>query len=121
MGSLIQKDKNYCFICGGGGLLEKHHVFNGSSNRQKSEKDSMYIFLHRPCHEYLHRNELKDCELKAYCQVIWQSHFGTEEDFIKRYGKSYIARLEYLKGNCNADQGCNYGDPYEISENEGKR
>lgn len=68
---------------------------NGTANRKKSEEDGLKVYVHKVCHDYIHEHELTDLNLKARCQKIWQEYYGkSESDFIKRYGKSYIAKFE---------------------------
>lgn len=68
---------------------------NGTSNRKKSEEDGLKVYVHRTCHDWIHRHELSDLNLKAKGQRIWQEYYNkSESDFIKRYGKSYIAKFE---------------------------
>ena len=100
MESIIQKDKDICYLCGKYGAGDVHHIFNGAANRSKSEEDRMKVYLHRVCHDWIHRHEMSDLNLKAKAQRIWCEHYGkSEEDFIKRYGKSYIARYEDFGGS----------------------
>ena len=95
MKSIIQNSKDYCYLCGKSGQLEEHHVFNGTANRSKSEEDGMKVYIHRVCHNWIHRHEMSDLNLKSRCQKIWQEYYNkTEEDFIKRYGKSYIEKFK---------------------------
>ena len=89
--SIIQQDNSYCYVCGKGGNLECHHVFNGTANRKKSDDDGAYIYVHHTCHMWLHNHPISNKTIKARCQKIWQEHYNkTTNDFIKRYGKSYI-------------------------------
>lgn len=104
MKSILQSDKSVCYVCGRYGANNEHHIYNGY-NRKKSEKDGMKVYLHATCHDYIHTNEFADLMLKAKCQVKWQEYYNkTKEDFIKRYGKSYIDRLiEWRKQNDKKD------------------
>ena len=101
MESIISDNRQICYLCGKYGTTEAHHIFNGTANRSKSEEDGMKVYLHRVCHRWLHEHEMSDLNLKAKAQRIWMEHYGkTEDDFIKRYGVNYIAKLdERLKRN----------------------
>ena len=95
MKSIIQDNKEICYICGRYGAKHEHHVFNGTANRKKSEEDGMKVYLHPCCHDWIHRHELSDLNLKAKCQKIWQEHYKkSTNDFIDRYGISYIDKFE---------------------------
>ncbi len=77
---------------------ERHEVFEGrTSNREKSIKDGLVIFLspdqHRNSKTSIHQDPRnpKWVEVKKIAQKRWQEYYSkTTEDFIKRYGKSYI-------------------------------
>lgn len=89
MKSVIQKDCSKCFVCGKGGELHPHHIFN-SSYKKKSEEDGYIIFVHNiPCHQKIHSKSGEAKYYKMYAQKDYEkSH--TREEFIKRYGKSYL-------------------------------
>lgn len=98
MESIIQQDKQHCFICGmNAGLepLDCHHVYGGS-NRSKSEKYGLKVYIHHSkCHIFgkdsVHRNGEVNKALKAMVQNIAMRHYGwTVEDFREIFGKSYI-------------------------------
>lgn len=98
MDSIIQKDKERCFLCGMIGYvdpLDKHHVYYGSL-RSKSERYGLTIYLHHDrCHIYgdqaVHKNAKIDRKIKKYVQKVAMSHYGwTTEDFIKLFGKNYL-------------------------------
>lgn len=95
MKSIIQTNKDYCYLCGKTGSLEEHHIFNGTANRKKSEEDGMKVYVHSVCHRWIHEHEISDLNLKSRCQKIWQYHYKkSTEDFIERYGISYIDKFE---------------------------
>lgn len=95
--------KGECFICGRGGYTEKHHVFGGTSRRNKSDKDDLTVYLCFECHrgtkgahgrdgkpvqDFLHR------EAQEYLEdsMIKQGYTPEEAraQFIKKYIKSYL-------------------------------
>lgn len=95
--SIIQDNKEICFVCKRYiyGKIDPHHIFNGSANRKKSDEDKMIIYTHRICHEQIHNNEKLDLKIKAFAQNKWQEYYRkSREDFIKRYGISYIDKYE---------------------------
>jgi len=40
--------------------------------------------------EGIHFNAKRDLALKKYTQDVWEGRFGTREDFIRTFGKSYL-------------------------------
>lgn len=78
--------------------------FNGShrheclfgKNRQKSIEDGLVVFLTQEQHEGTNGVHGKnghefDLELKRVAQKTWCDYYNkTKEDFIKRYGRSYL-------------------------------
>lgn len=104
MKSIIQGDKEICYLCGKYGAKHEHHIFNGTANRKKSEEDGMKVYLHPVCHDWIHTHELSDLNLKAKAQRIWQDHYKkSKQEFIDRYGKSYIDKFEEWR-NRNVDK-----------------
>lgn len=98
MKSIIQTDKEHCFICKMNSNLEpldEHHVFGGS-NRKLSEKYGLKVYLHHSrCHIFgkgsVHQNAEINRMLKSIVQKRAMRHYGwTVEDFIKIFGKSYL-------------------------------
>jgi hypothetical protein len=96
--SIIQADKEKCFICGMRGnfdTLDEHHVFFGI-NRKNSEKYGLKVYLHHnKCHIFgkyaVHQNAEVCRALQAKIQEIAMEHFGwTEDDFRRIFGKSYL-------------------------------
>ena len=80
--------------------LEKHHVIYGMGNRrQLSEKYGLTVMLCRYHHqgninghnEAIHNNPDKtyDLRLKREAQRAWEKKYGSREDFIAVFGKSY--------------------------------
>lgn len=98
MESIIQKDKSHCFICGMNTNLEPldcHHVF-GASNRNKSEKYGLKVYIHHSkCHIFgensVHRNAKVDRALKTLAQKKAMKHYGWSiEEFREIFRKNYI-------------------------------
>lgn len=96
--SIIQKDKTHCFLCGrngNGDPLEKHHCIYGTSNRKHSDDDGLVVWLcgnrcHRNGEYAVHNNRKTSENLKQIAQLAWEANYGTREQFIQRYGKSWI-------------------------------
>lgn len=95
MNSIIQGDKEHCFLCGGNGGywgLDEHHVYSGA-NRRLSEKYGLKVYL---CHDKCHLNGVhKDIRTARTIQAVVQRramqyyHWDIEQ-FIKIFGKNYL-------------------------------
>ncbi len=96
--SIVQKKTDECFLCGRNGAadrLECHHIFFGAANRRLSDEDGLTVYLcgnrcHRAGIHAVHRCKETDAFLKEEAQMAWEQVYGTRDDFIKRYGKSYL-------------------------------
>lgn len=93
MKSIIQTEKE-CFFCKTTLNLHRHHVFGGTGNRKISDQDGCVVYLcadHHTGAQGVHTHREKDLELKRICQRAWmEKNNKTIEDFISRYGKSYL-------------------------------
>lgn len=91
--SLLQTAK-VCYRCGTDQNLHLHHIFYGTANRKLSDADGCVVYLcmkHHTGAAGVHSNRKVDFTLKKRCQIAWQEKYNkTTEDFIKRYGKSYL-------------------------------
>lgn len=92
MKSILQNKKE-CFRCGNTLDLHKHHVFEGVANRKKSESDGLTIYLcgkhHNLSNDGIHFDKTFDLVVKKFAQKKYEES-STREDFIKRYGRSYL-------------------------------
>lgn len=90
--SIFTDDMDHCMYTGASNV-ERHHVFGGY-NRSRSEK---YGFV-APLRVDLHPNGVHagktatsiDTELKMMCQKYYEAHYGSREDFIKEFNKSWL-------------------------------
>ena len=98
MKSIIQEDKERCYLCGMNAYfepLDEHHVFGGA-NRKLSEKYGLKVYLHHSrCHIFhktaVHQNAAINNALKAKVQGIAMEHYGWDTaEFIKIFGKNYL-------------------------------
>lgn len=95
--SIIQTDRDYCFICGRNARaeywgLDEHHCFFGAS-RSKSEQYGLKVYIcHDRCHlNGVHKNAELDRELKAKAQAIAMEYYGWDTNqFIEIFGKNYL-------------------------------
>ena len=82
-----------CFICGQY-PTERHEAFFGRRNRQKAIDDDLTVYLCKRCHRGttgVHGKKGKEVNLmlKKLSQEEYEKTH-TREDFIARYGKSYL-------------------------------
>ena len=84
-------NENLCYICGAYNPTDTHHVLSGTANRKKSDEDGLTVKLCRSCHRNIHDiGGKQERILKQAAQWCWEQEYGSREDFIKRYGKSWI-------------------------------
>ena len=98
MRSIVSRD-DCCFICAEVYKkyvwtdTEEHHVFFGTGKRELSDEDGLTVRLckahHREGPEAAHKNHLADMYLKVVAQAKYEETH-TREEFMKRYGKSYL-------------------------------
>ncbi len=95
-------DYNRCFLCGANGAedpLDRHHIFGGS-NRKKSEKYGLVVYLcHNRCHIFgryaVHNNAETMQELHEYGQrKAMQENGWSIEAFRTEFGKNYLMEEE---------------------------
>lgn len=72
----------------------KHHVFGGS-NRKRSEKDGLFIYLTPEMHNMSDKGIHYNSDFMDYAhrvgQQAWQDYYNkSKDDFIKEYGKNYL-------------------------------
>lgn len=83
--------KGSCVGCGSP-YTETHHIFMGTSRRQKSDDYGLTVPLCRKCHNELHRhpNDGMDLMLKQEAQKYFEEHYGGREKFREVFGKSWL-------------------------------
>lgn len=90
--SVFTDDLDHCMFTGYA-PVERHHIFGGS-NRNNSEIRGFIA----PLRPDLHPNgvfagkdaKAIDLRLKTMAQEYYESHYGTREQFIKEFGRSYL-------------------------------
>ena len=87
--SIIDNERR-CHICGSTDNLHKHHVIYGWANRKLSDEDGLWLYLCMECHMNLHDYGIHNRDLQIEAEEKWIQTYGTEEEFRKRYGKSYF-------------------------------
>lgn len=92
MKSIIQTNKDECYLCGGR-ASEEHHVLK-ASNRKWSEKYGLKVYLCPMCHRIgkhaVHNDRETDLRLIRTAQKIFELQVGTREDFMRIFGRNYL-------------------------------
>jgi len=93
MNTVLQSAKE-CYVCGTTYNLHSHHVLYGTSNRKKSEKYGQKVWLcayhHNMSNDGVHFNKALDLRLKTMAQEYYEEHYGSREEFIREFSKSYL-------------------------------
>jgi hypothetical protein len=101
MKSIIQADREHCFICGRNSHadyfgLEEHHVFEGHGRKAISERYGLKVYIcgdrcHRNGKDSVHKNAKVNRAVKKVVQKRAMQYYGwTVEDFIEILGRNYI-------------------------------
>lgn len=82
---------NACVVCGFS-PVDIHHCIPGVANRKVSDKYNLVIPLCRKHHREMHDkpNQGLDLFWKQEAQRYYEAHYGTREDFIKDFGRSWL-------------------------------
>lgn len=93
MDSVFQKEK-YCHECGTRLDIHEHHIFSGYANRKKSEKYGLKVYLcskhHNMSDDSVHFNPKMNKYFKTLGQMYFEEHYGSRQDFIREFGKSWL-------------------------------
>lgn len=90
----IISNSTQCYICGGVGE-ETHHCIGGTAKRSLSEKYGLTVRLCSSCHDAIHHSPHKfDRDMYNWLHQIaqerWEETYGTREEFIKIFKRSYL-------------------------------
>lgn len=79
-----------CYCCGYP-RVEIHHTLHGFARKAADEYGYVVPLCHR-CHMALHdgKEEELDQHLKELAQVHFEEHYGSREEFVKIFGRSYL-------------------------------
>lgn len=92
MKSIIQEDKDICYICKGR-ASEEHHCIYGTANRKLSEKYGLKVYLCPSCHRLgklaVHKNYFTDIKVKQAAQQKFNEVYP-DLNFLKIFGKNYL-------------------------------
>lgn len=93
--SVLQGDLSTCFVTGSTNVVI-HHVFPGNGRRKKCERYGFVVALepryHNMSNYSVHAvpNEGLDLQLKQLAQKYFEAHYGTRDQFINEFGRSYL-------------------------------
>lgn len=93
--SVLQDDLSTCFVTGSTNVAI-HHVFPGNGRRKKCERYGFVVALepryHNMSNYSVHAvpNEGLDIQLKQLAQKYFEAHYGTRDQFINEFGRSYL-------------------------------
>ena len=87
-----------CFECGCIRNLEEHHIFYGSSDRERSEEYGLKVHLcydHHRGNRGIHsgRNSDLDMRLKKMAQRAFEEQYGHKE-FVKKFASKNVLEEE---------------------------
>jgi Zn-finger protein len=88
--SIIDNNKEECYICHCYTNAPMHHIFDGIANRPKSELYGLKVRLCDKCHYKEHHQKPFE-ELKIIGQQTFMNYYDKSiDDFIKIFGKNYL-------------------------------
>lgn len=91
--SLIHEDGRCYFCKRTDRKLDRHEVFHGTGNREKSKRYGCWVELCHSCHEALHNGKTVYLEkrLKRDVQHMAMVHYvWSEDEFRNIFGKSFL-------------------------------
>lgn len=93
--SIVTDNDFACYFCGKPAVCE-HHLIFGKGIRDLAEEDGLKVPVCNTCHTIgtlsgrIHDNSMAEKLSKKLGQAIYESKLGTREQFVKRYGRSYL-------------------------------
>lgn len=101
--SIMQTNQTYCYLCGKPNRrdrtlfngLEEHHIWEGTSNREQSEKYGLKVYLCGvTCHREGKKSAHKDIEvrdrLRREAQRKFEEQCGTRDEFMEIFGQNLL-------------------------------
>ncbi len=93
--SIVTDYGSICFFCGKQAEGE-HHLLFGNGTRKLSEEDGLKVPVCNQCHTLgtvtgrIHDNPIAEKLSKMLGQAMFELKIGDRQDFMARYGKSYL-------------------------------
>ena len=81
-----------CAVCGNP-IVHIHHIYPGTANRRMSEEYGYTILLCQSHHtgpKGIHFDREMDLFWKRKAQEDFEARYGTRDDFIRIFGRSYL-------------------------------
>lgn len=93
MASPILQTTKECYITHCTYNLHKHHIFEGTANRKKSEQWGCWVWLRADYHNMadygVHFNKKLDTQLKQECQKQFELLYG-HDVFMQIFHRNYL-------------------------------
>ena len=90
--SILQENRE-CFVTGKTTGLHKHHVFEGTANRRKSEKWGLFIYLtpeyHNTSNKGIHYDKEFELRVKRYAQRRFEELYGHDK-WMAEFHRNYL-------------------------------
>ena len=86
----IVSDEQCCYICKTTQNLQVHHLIPGYGRRQLSDVFGLTVCLCAKCHQRVHLNHGSELRLRQIGQAAWEEKYGTREEFIGVFGRSWL-------------------------------
>ena len=89
--SVVQQDR-VCIGCNTTLYLQRHEIFHGYANRQKSKELGLWVHVCPTCHYKVHNSDGEfDLRLKELGQDVAMTVYGWDKDeFRRRFGRNYL-------------------------------
>lgn len=93
--SVLQKDLSVCYVSKSTNVAI-HHIFPGNGRRKLFEEYGFIVALRPDYHNMsnysVHSNPNcgLDLSLKQAAQRYFEEHYGNRNDFIQKFGRSYL-------------------------------
>jgi hypothetical protein len=84
-----------CHVCGKSGYVERHHILGGKNRKKCDRYPLLKIPLCPDCHRGTNGVHGKNghelnLKFKKTAQILFETHYGTREEFIKLFGRNYL-------------------------------
>ena len=92
---IVTDYEEICFFCGKPAECE-HHLLFGSGIRELADEDGLKVPSCNECHNMgetlkrVHDNPMAEKMSKMLGQAIFEAKIGTREEFMARYGRSFL-------------------------------
>ena len=93
----IVQDSKVCLFCLKEEPMHKHHIYEGH-NRQRSEKNGLFVYLCPEHHRLAHEDGRYEKLLKRHGQRMFEKTH-TRDAFVRLIGKNYLDDEEEENAN----------------------